>query len=87
MINRKCREAYRRRLETLSTKRAFSVHAVELSTKDIGCTENATRRANPLAQVGVPFEVHIFKERPHGLGLADQASVGSLVELDADATK
>ena len=47
--------------------------------------ENTTRMANALAQAGIPFEVHIFEEGPHGLSLADQASAGSLQEINADA--
>jgi acetyl esterase/lipase len=49
--------------------------------------KNTTRMANALAQAGVPFEVHIFEEGQHGLSLADQASSGSLLEIDADAEK
>lgn len=47
--------------------------------------ENTTRMANALAQAGIPFEVHIFEEGPHGLSLADQATAGSLQEINADA--
>ena len=49
--------------------------------------ENTTRMANALARAGVPFEVHIFEAGPHGLSLADQASAGSMFELDPDAAK
>ena len=49
--------------------------------------ENTTRMAQALAHRGVPFEVHIFERGQHGLGLADQASSGSLLELNADAEK
>ena len=49
--------------------------------------ENSTRMANALAQAGVPFEVHIFEEGPHGLSLAVQASAGSLMQMDVDAAK
>ncbi len=49
--------------------------------------ENTTRMATSLAQAGVPFEVHVFEEGPHGLSLADQASAGSLFEINADAAK
>lgn len=49
--------------------------------------ENSTRMANALARASVPFEVHIFEQGPHGLSLADQASAGSMFELDADAAK
>lgn len=49
--------------------------------------ENTTRMANALAQAGVPFEAHIFERGPHGLSLADQASAGSLFEIDADAAQ
>lgn len=49
--------------------------------------ENTTRMANALAQAGVPLEVHIFEQGPHGLSLADQASAGSIFEIDADAAQ
>jgi acetyl esterase/lipase len=49
--------------------------------------ENTTRMAHALAQAGVPFEVHIFEQGQHGLGLADQASAGSLLEINADVEK
>lgn len=49
--------------------------------------ENTTRMATALAHAGVPFEVHVFEEGPHGLSLADQASAGSRQEIDLDAEK
>jgi acetyl esterase/lipase len=49
--------------------------------------ENTTRMANALAKAGVPFEVHIFEQGPHGLSLADQASSSSLFETNLDAQK
>jgi acetyl esterase/lipase len=49
--------------------------------------ENTTRMATALACAGVPFETHIFEQGPHGLSLADQASAGSLFEIDADAAQ
>jgi acetyl esterase/lipase len=49
--------------------------------------ENTTRMSNALAQAGVPFEVHILEDGMHGLSLADQASAGSLMQIDADAVK
>lgn len=49
--------------------------------------ENTTRMANALTQAGVPFEAHIFEDGVHGLSLADQASAGSLMQIDTDAAK
>lgn len=49
--------------------------------------ENTTRMASALARAGVPFEVHVFEGGPHGLSLADQATAGSLMDIDADAAQ
>lgn len=57
------------------------------ATDELVPAENSIRMANALAQAGVPFEVHIFEEGPHGLSLADRATSGALAELNADAAK
>jgi acetyl esterase/lipase len=44
--------------------------------------ENTTRMAQALARAGRPFEVHIFEEGQHGLGLSHQASSGSALEIN-----
>ena len=49
--------------------------------------ENTTCMATALAQAGIPFEVHIFEQGPHGLSLADQASAGSQFEINLDVEK
>jgi acetyl esterase/lipase len=49
--------------------------------------ENTLTMARALAGVGVPFEVHVFEQGPHGLALADQATAYSIKEVDADAGK
>jgi acetyl esterase/lipase len=49
--------------------------------------ENSARMAAALARAGVPFEIHIFEQGRHGLSLADQASAGSLLDVNADAAK
>lgn len=49
--------------------------------------ENSARMALALAQAGIPFETHIFEAGQHGLSLADQASSGSLLEIDVDNQK
>lgn len=49
--------------------------------------ENSTRMATALAQAGIPFEVHIFEQGPHGLSLADQSTAGSLLDMNPDAEK
>ena len=41
--------------------------------------------AKALADAKVPFEIHIFEEGPHGLGLADQASAQARSQCFADA--
>ena len=41
--------------------------------------------AKALADAGVPFELHIFEEGPHGMGLADQASAQAWSQCNADA--
>lgn len=41
--------------------------------------------ADALSQAGVPFEIHIFEDGPHGLALADQASAAARYETDVDA--
>ncbi|HQY90499.1 alpha/beta hydrolase [Caldilinea sp.] len=49
--------------------------------------ENSTRLAHALAQVGVPFEVHIFEKGKHGLSLANLATAASRLDLDDDASR
>jgi acetyl esterase/lipase len=49
--------------------------------------ENTTRMATALAQAGVPFEVHVFEQGPHGLSLSDQSTAGSLLDINADGEK
>ena len=41
--------------------------------------------ATALANAGVPFEIHVFEEGKHGMGLADQASAQALSDCNADA--
>lgn len=43
--------------------------------------------ARALADQGVPFELHIFEEGPHGLSLASQASAESKSQIYPDAAK
>jgi acetyl esterase/lipase len=40
-----------------------------------------------LADKGIPFEMHLFEEGPHGLSLATQASAGAKNQLNADTAK
>lgn len=49
--------------------------------------ENTTRLANALAQAGVPFEVHIFEQGPHGLSLASQSTASHQQEINPDVEK
>jgi acetyl esterase/lipase len=41
--------------------------------------------ATALANAGIPFEIHVFEEGKHGMGLADQASAQALSDCNADA--
>ncbi|MFC3928186.1 alpha/beta hydrolase family protein [Streptococcus caprae] len=45
----------------------------------------STRLGTALAEAGIPFELHIFEEGPHGLSLATQATAAALTEVNADA--
>ncbi|MFN8531097.1 MAG: prolyl oligopeptidase family serine peptidase [Anaerolineae bacterium] len=47
--------------------------------------EHSTRMATALASAGIPFEIHIFENGQHGLSLANQATAGSVLDMDADA--
>ena len=49
--------------------------------------QNTLRMAHALADHKVPFEVHVFEEGHHGLGLADQSSAESRQEMDKDAAQ
>ncbi len=49
--------------------------------------EHSTRMATALAAHGVPFEAHLFEDGKHGLSLADEATAGSLLDIDVDAAK
>lgn len=48
---------------------------------------HTTRMATALADKGIPFEVHIFEEGPHGLSLANQATSHKKELINADAEK
>ena len=41
--------------------------------------------AQALSAASVPFELHVFEEGQHGLGLADEAGASSLTQCNADA--
>lgn len=49
--------------------------------------EQTALMAAALSEKGVPFEVHIFEDGPHGLALGTQASASSRFELNADAAQ
>ncbi len=49
--------------------------------------QNSTRMASALADKGVPFELHVFENGPHGLSLATQASSGNMTEVDTAAAE
>ena len=48
---------------------------------------HTTRMATALADQGIPFEVHIFEEGPHGLSLATQATANKKDLINEDAAK
>ncbi|MGI6238627.1 MAG: alpha/beta hydrolase [Christensenellales bacterium] len=48
---------------------------------------HSIRMADALARAGVPFEMHIFEEGAHGMGLADQTSAANLSQIDENAAK
>lgn len=49
--------------------------------------QHSIRMAHALADHGVPFELHIFEEGPHGLSVATQASAMSMLQIEPDAAK
>ena len=49
--------------------------------------EHSTRMATALAANGVPFTCHLFEQGQHGLSLANEATAGSLLDIDADAAQ
>lgn len=49
--------------------------------------QHSLRMAYALAEQGIPFELHVFEEGPHGLSLASQASAGARSEIYPDAAK
>ncbi|MBK8139358.1 MAG: alpha/beta hydrolase [Chloroflexi bacterium] len=49
--------------------------------------EHTTLMATALAVADVPFEVHIFEQGQHGLSLANQATAGSMLEIETDAAR
>ena len=49
--------------------------------------QHSLRMAHALADHHIPFELHVFEEGPHGLGLADQASAAAKTQVYPDAAK
>lgn len=49
--------------------------------------QHTIRMAHALADQGIPFEVHIFEEGPHGLSLADQSAAQAKSQIYPDAAK
>lgn len=48
---------------------------------------NSLSLASALSKNGVPFELHIFEEGAHGMGLCDQASAGASRHMNAGAAR
>ena len=61
-------------LETAVTKDTPPTFLWHTMTDDTVPVENSLMFANALTQNGVPFEMHIFPNGPHGLSLANEAS-------------
>ena len=49
--------------------------------------QHSLRMANALAEHKIPFELHVFEEGPHGLGLATQATAAAKSQMSSDAAK
>lgn len=49
--------------------------------------QHTLRMAHALADQGIPFEVHIFEEGPHGLSLSDQSTAQARSQIYPDAAK
>lgn len=49
--------------------------------------QHSLRMANALAEHKIPFELHVFEEGPHGLGLATQATAAAKSQMYSDAAK
>lgn len=49
--------------------------------------QHSIRMAHALADQGIPFEMHIFENGPHGLSLSDQASAQAKSQIMPDAAK
>lgn len=52
---------------------AFIVHTATDKTVNV---RNAIRLANAYAENNIPFEVHIFKDAPHGMALSNKITAG-----------
>lgn len=49
--------------------------------------QHSLRMANALAEHKIPFELHVFEEGPHGLGLSSQATAAAKSQIYPDAAK
>lgn len=49
--------------------------------------QHTTLMATALAVAGIPFEAHIFEQGQHGLSLANQATAGSPLDMEADTAQ
>lgn len=48
---------------------------------------HSTRIATALANQGIPFELHVYEDGPHGLSLASQATAKALTEVNPIAAE
>ena len=49
--------------------------------------QHSLRMAHALAEHKIPFELHVFEEGPHGLGLATQSTAAAKSQVYPDAAK
>ena len=49
---------------------------------DMVPVEHTYRMASALAKAGIPHEIHVFEQGPHGMGLADKTSAGRKEDIN-----
>ena len=67
---------------TAATPPAFVWHT---ASDELVPALNSLRFAAALAEQGVPYELHVFQDGPHGLALADETTAVDGAMMDADA--
>lgn len=82
----------RARLEEVSPARNVTEHMPPTyiwatAADNLVPVQHSIRMAHALADQGIPFELHIFENGPHGLALSGQASAEALSQVMPDAAK